>query len=201
MRTEYEATFPNTEKEHIRQRLQACGAQLCKPEYLQIRCVFDLPEGQEISGGWLRLRHEGDRILLTLKVITGQSIEGQKEFELQVNDFQQAEELLRLLGCRKRAYQESKRELWRLNGVDVTIDTWPFLPPFVEVEGSSEQAVREVCALLDLSYEEAILGSIDTLYARHYHISPDVINHQIPVLTFGGVNPLLRFSPSWKASS
>lgn len=200
MQTEYEAMFPAIEKERIRQRLQTCGALLCKLEFLQIRCVFDLPEGQEIPGGWLRLRHEGDRIMLALKIITGRSIEEQRELELQVSDFQQAEELLCLLGCRKRAYQENKRELWKLNGVDITIDTWPFLPPFVEVEGSSEQVVREICALLDLPYEEAIFGSIDTLYARHYHISPDVINHEIPVLTFGGVNPLLRFSPAWKAS-
>lgn len=196
MRTEYEATFPDIDHEQIRQRLKACHAQLCKPEFLQTRCIFDLPEGQEISGGWLRLRDEGGRITLTLKVVSGQAIEEQKELELIVNDFQQAESLLSTLGCRKRAYQESKRELWSLEGVDITLDTWPFLPPFVEVEGPSEEAVRAVCHRLDLPYEEAIFCSIDGLYAQQYHVAPEVITQKIPLLTFAGENPLLSFATS-----
>lgn len=194
MRTEYEATFPNIDPEQMRQRLKQCHARLCKPEFLQKRFVFDLPQGQEISGGWLRLRDEGDRITLTLKVISGQTIEGQKELELEVNDFEHTEALLSLLGCRKRAYQESKRELWLLDGVQVTIDTWPFLQPFIEVEGPSEQSVQGVCMRLLLPYQEAIFGSIDRLYALQYNISPEVITYAIPVLTFTGDNPLLRFS-------
>ena len=193
MRTEYEATFPDIDKEQIRQRLIQCNARLLRPEFLQFRCVFDLPQGQDIPGGWLRLRHEGNRITLTLKVISGQTIEGQKELEVEVNDFQQAEALLCALGYHKRAYQENKRELWDLDGVAITIDTWPFLRPFVEVEGPSEQVVQEACRRLSLPYQDALFCSIDVVYARQYGISPDVIKRQVPALTFAGENPLLRF--------
>lgn len=193
MYTEYEATFPNIDKGVMREHLRAAGAILHRSEFLQARRVFDLPQGHEIPGGWVRLRDEGERITLSLKVISGQSIEAQKELEVQVNNFQQTEELLCALGCRKRSYQENKRELWKMDGVDITIDTWPFLPPFVEIEGPSEQAVQEVCKRLDLSYEDALFCSIDKLYALQYNISPDVITHEIPRLTFAGENPLLRF--------
>lgn len=194
MHTEYEATFPNIDKDMMRKRLRTTGAVLHKAEFLQARRVFDLPQGNEIPGGWVRLRDEEERITLTLKVISGQSIETQKELEVQVNDFQQTEELLCALGCRKRSYQENKRELWKMDGVDVTIDTWPFLPPFVEIEGPSEQAVQEVCKRLGLPYEETLFCSIDKLYALQYDISSDVITHEIPRLTFAGENPLLHFS-------
>ncbi|GHO78393.1 hypothetical protein KSD_61640 [Ktedonobacter sp. SOSP1-85] len=184
MRTEYEATFPDVDLEEIRQRLKQCRARLEREEFLQKRYVFDLPEGQDIPGAWLRLRHEGDRITLTLKAITGQAIELQQELEIEVNDFEQTSVLLSMLGCRRRAYQESKRELWDLDGVQITLDTWPFLEPFVEVEGPSEQTVRDACAHLQLPYEEAIFGSIDQLYARRYNISREVITRQISNLAF-----------------
>ena len=193
MRTEYEATFPNIDKEQMRERLKHSSAHLSRPEFVQTRCVFDLPAGREIAGGWLRLRDEGDCITLTLKVVDGETIAGQKELELNVNDFEQAESLLVMLGCRKRAYQESKRELWELNNVMITIDSWPFLHPFIEVEGTSEQAVRDACEHLYLPYQDTLFCSIDKLYALQYGISQDVINREIAELTFSGENPLLRF--------
>lgn len=83
-------------------------------------------------------------------------------------------------------------------GVAITIDTWPFLRPFVEVEGPSEQVVREGCRRLSLPYQDALVCSIDVMYARQYGISPDVIKRQVPALTFAGENPLLRFVANQK---
>nr|BBH86230.1 hypothetical protein KTC_09810 [Thermosporothrix sp. COM3] len=193
MRTEYEATFPNIDKDQMRQRLQGCQAQLVKPEFRQSRCVFDLPRGREIPGGWLRLRDEGDRVTLTLKVVKQQTIEGQQELELQVDNFQLAETMLGMLGCRKRAYQENLREIWTLDEVTVTLDTWPFLEPFVEIEGRCERSVQAAAEKLALPYENALFCSIDRLYARQYGISPEVIQREIPLLMFTCENPILRF--------
>ncbi len=68
MEIEYEATFTNISKEVIRQKLQDAGATLVKPEFLQKRSVFKLPTGHEIKGGWLRVRDEGDKITMSLKI-------------------------------------------------------------------------------------------------------------------------------------
>src|SRR3989344_6632424 len=117
MNTEYEATFTDVDKESIRSKLKDVGAVLIRPESLQKRVTFNLPEGVDLEGGWLRVRDEGDKITLSLKAVHGDGIESQKEIMLTVNDFDQAVELLTLLGCKQKAYQETKRELWKLDGV------------------------------------------------------------------------------------
>ncbi len=105
MEIEYEATFPNINKEEIRERLQESGAVLVRPEYTQRRKVYHLPEGHEIRGGWMRVRDEGDKIMITLKVVDGEKIENQKEINVKVTDFEAACDLVATLGCREKAYQ------------------------------------------------------------------------------------------------
>ncbi|WP_419184137.1 hypothetical protein [Streptomyces caniscabiei] len=45
-------------------------------------------------------------------------------------------------GLRQVRYQQSYREEWQLRGVTYDFDTWPDLDTFLEIEGSSEAAVR-----------------------------------------------------------
>ncbi len=191
MDTEFEATFPNIKKDVIRQKLKNLGAVLNRPEYFQKRVVFNLPQGHEIKGGWLRVRDEGDKITMSLKVIDGDKIEDQKEVYLEVSDFQQAELLLVSIGCDKKAYQESKRELWILDEVEVTLDQWPFLEPFLEIEGKSKEAVEQVCKKLGFDFSQALFCSVDKLYNLKYGVSEDVINNHTPEITFGGQNPFI----------
>jgi len=191
MQIEYEATYTNINKGIIFQKLKNAGAILARPEYLQKRVVFNLPDGLNLKGGWLRVRDEGNRITMSLKVVDGEGIESQREILLEVNDFEKAEELLALLGAQKKAYQENKRELWTLNGVEITIDEWPFLEPFVEIEGNSEEVVKNVSEKLGFNYQDAIFGSVTTLYSKKYGILEKVINNDIPKIVFEMENPFI----------
>ncbi|MBU1038755.1 CYTH domain-containing protein [Patescibacteria group bacterium] len=194
MDTEYEATFSPVEKADIRQRLTKAGALLIKPEFLQKRVVFTLPSGQAKPGAWLRVRDEADKITLSYKQVINGRIEDQKEICLQVSNFTKAVELLTAIGCQKKAYQESTRELWKLSDVEITIDQWPWLEPFVEIEGSSEQMVKEVSLALGFDYSQAKFCAIGHLYSLKYNLSEDIINNQTPEIVFGGVNPFLNRS-------
>jgi len=194
MKTEYEATFPAINKKDIRSRLKKAGAKLVRPEFLQKRVVFNLPEGHEIKGGWLRVRDEADKITMSLKIVTGGKIENQKEICLKVDDFKKAESFLVATGCREKAYQESRRELWELDDAEITIDTWPFLEPFVEIEGKSEKIVNQVSETLGFDYSKALFCSIDTLYSRKYGIPDDFINNKTPKIVFGGKNPFKKMN-------
>lgn len=78
MDIEYEATFPEVKKDVIRKKLLEAGAVLVRPEFLQKRVVFHMPVGHEIPGGWVRVRDEGDKITMSLKVIDGSHIENQR---------------------------------------------------------------------------------------------------------------------------
>lgn len=189
MQIEYEATFKNIDKTDLRARLQAAGAKLLRPEFMQRRRVFRLPAGHEINGGWLRVRDEGERITMSLKVVDGERIEDQKETQLVVDDFAAACSLLATIGCQEKAYQESKRELWILDGVDICIDEWPFLEPFVEIEGKSESEVKAAARKLSFDFSTAYFCSVDVLYSEKYSISLDRINNQTPRILFEMDNP------------
>ena len=192
MEVEYEATFENINKDEVRSKLKAMGAELVRPEFMQKRVVFNLPEGHGVQGGWLRVRDEGDKITMGLKAINGEGIERQKEIELVINDFETGVNFLESIGCERKAYQESLRELWHYNNVEITIDEWPFLEPFVEIEGESEAVVKEASEKLGFDYGTALFDSVDAQYSKRYNLTIDAINQRTPEILFNMENPFLN---------
>lgn len=189
MEIEYEATFENINKDEVRKKLEDAGARLIKPECLHKRTTFDLPPSIDIEHSFIRVRDEGDKTTMTLKVIEGSGIEKMKEINLDVDNMEKAKEILLFLGCRKKSYQENKRELWKIGDVEITIDEWPFLEPIVEIEGHSEKAVKETAKILGFDYTNALFGPITVSYAKKYNISADVINNKTPKIVFDMENP------------
>lgn len=200
MEIEYEATFLNINKEEIRKRLKKAGAKLVKPEFMQKRVVFSLPNGYKKECAWLRVRDEQDKITMSYKEIKGKNIEDQKEINLVIDNFKAGEELLKAIGCQKKSYQETKREIWGLDGVEICIDEWPFLEPFVEVEGKSEKATKRVAEKLGFNYSEAFFGAADIICQKKYGISLDRINNKTPKICFNMKNPFLKFKNRKKSS-
>lgn len=189
---EYEATFPNIKKAAMRKVLRRAGAKLVRSEFLQTRAVFHLPKGHKIKGGWLRVRDEGDKITMSLKIIDGTKIENQKEICLEVNNFRMAVSFLKSIGCVQKSYQETKREKWELDGVEIVIDEWPFLEPLIEIEGKSEAAVRRAAKKLGFDYRKAWFCATDAIYSKKYNLSEDIIDNHTPRIIFGGKNPFLK---------
>lgn len=187
MAIEYEATFADVNKAEIRDRLRKLGASLVKPEVFMKRVTFNLPLND--PGKWARVRDEGNRITMSFKSVIGNGIESQKEVELIVNDFEDAAEFLDSIGCIRKAYQESKREVWELENVEVMIDEWPFLEPFVEIEGKDEKTVKAVAEKLGFDYSKAIFSSVDEQYSAKYGITEDQVVNHTPEIKFDGENP------------
>jgi adenylate cyclase, class 2 len=192
MEIEYEATFININKDEVRSKLKEIDAKLVKPEFLQKRVVFNLPKDNKIKGGWMRVRDEGDKVTMSLKIIDGDKIHDQKEICLKIDNFDNSIQLLETLGCQKKAYQENKRELWLVGDVEVTIDEWPFLEPYLEVEGESEEVVKIVSERLGFDYNQAMFCHTGTIYSKKYGIPEDVINNQTPKIVFGDKNPFVK---------
>lgn len=189
MQTEYEATFYPVVIDEVRSRLQTIGATPSYPARLMRRSVFNLPNHSPQR--WARVRDEGDRITMSVKDVSGGAIESQKEAMVTIDSFEQGVALLTALGCQEKAYQETRRELWMMDGVEVTIDEWPFLEPFVEVEGVSEESVRAVAEKLGFGWNEARFCAVDALYAERYSVSEEQINNKTPRIVFGEQNPFL----------
>lgn len=197
MQIEYECKFLDIDKNDMRRRLKKADAKLIYPEFMMKRYVWHFPKGHWVKGGWVRVRQEYDRITLSAKIVDGRKLHDQREVCIEVNDMAKAREILNTLGCIERAYQESKRELWKMGKVEITIDEWPFLKPFIEIEGASEKAIKHVTKKLGFDYRQAIFGSVDFQYADYYKISLKRINQDTPIIKFKMKNPFLK---KWKSN-
>jgi len=192
MKIEYEATFPNINKDEIRERLKKAGAVLVRPEFLQKRYAVDPLDITNKKRGWIRIRDEGDKITLTHKSVEGNGIDSVKEHTLIVNNFEDAKIFLEAIGCKTKSYQETKREIWNLGEVEICLDEWPFLEPFVEIEADSEDLVKKASKELGFDYKKASFGPVSVLYSMKYNIPQRVINMEIPKITFEDKNPFIK---------
>jgi adenylate cyclase, class 2 len=192
MKTEYEATFLDIDRSALVKKMEQIGAKLERPEYMQRRVTFDLPTEKRDKNTWLRVRDEGDKITLTLKSVEGKTITGQKEILVNVDAFDETVALIESIGCEKKSYQESRRELWKIGDVEIAIDTWPFLDTYVEVEGPNEQSVKDAAARLDLDYGKAIFDTVNAIYKRKYGKTIDELDKAVlKNFTFTIENPFL----------
>ncbi len=187
METEYEATFWPINKEEMRKRLLATGAILIHPERLMRRFAYNLAPSEGVSNPgrtWARVRDEGDKITMSIKSVTGSRIEDQKEAQVIIDTFENGNAFLIAMGCSQKAYQESYRELWKLYDVEIMLDTWPFLEPFVEIEGHTEVTVRSVSEKLGFDWTKAHFGNVGSFYVKQYGITEDRIYNHTPRLAF-----------------
>ena len=101
-----------------------------------------------------------------------------------IDDYENGIMLLKACGLRPKSEEESYRETWMLGEVEICIDTWPWIPTFMEIEGPSEVLVWETAEKLGLSKPKAKFGSVDSTYAHYYGIKEEVFNFETPKVTF-----------------
>lgn len=172
MKTEYEAKFVNISTSEIRQKLRSLGGSSEKPERLMRRVTIDSPEMKQ-NKGYLRVRDEGDCVTMTYKQFDKLSVDGAKEHEVNVDNFEETIAILEAAGLPYTSFQESKRETWRLGDAEIVIDEWPWLAPYIEIEANDEHVVRETAEALGLSWGDAIFDDVMAAYRAQYpHLTP-----------------------------
>ncbi len=173
MKTEIEAKFLKIDQKKVRNRLKEVGAVMQYPERLMKRKVYDYPDLRlNKMGAWIRVRDEGDgKITLSYKQLQNRTLHGTKEITLEVNDFENMCNFLLAAGFKAKSYQETKREKWTLGESEITIDTWPWIPTFLEVESVTEEEIRKVCVLLDLDWNQVLHGSVETAYQDLFDVT------------------------------
>ena len=190
METEIEAKWLNIDKDAIRQKLRSIGANLVTKERKMIRSVFDYPDMRlEKVGGWVRVRDEADKVTMSYKQLNDRSVHGTKEVNLVVDNYENACSFLSAIGLAGNSIQETMRESWELDGSAIEIDTWPWIPAFVEIEAKSEQELRRTAKLLGLEFKDALHGSVETAYMAVYDVTEMDVDGW-PEIRFGDV-------PSW----
>ena len=176
MKTELEVKFAHINIEAIRQALKQAGAVCKQPMRLMKRALIEEPHHQA-EHAFIRVRDEGDRVTLTFKRRADPDalkIDSVKELEVEVSDFEATVAIFSEAGWKYKTFQESKRETWEFDGVEVVIDEWPWLKPYIEIEGESESDIRAAAEALGLDWTDAIFGHIDALYEMQYEFQNGV---------------------------
>jgi predicted adenylyl cyclase CyaB len=187
MKTEIEILFWDIDKEDLRKKLLEVGAVLVKPEFLQKRIVYSFGMQGEIYK-WMRVRDEGDKVMINYKLRTLN--EHAEEVETEVGDFESIKKILSLLGFEPNSYQENFREVWIFRDVEISIDTWPFLEPVCEIEAENENLINEVSEILNLNKKNSFNKNISSVYKMKYgkHITDLSLDDQKKI-TFHDQNP------------
>ena len=177
MQTEIEAKFLDIDASQLRNKLKYLNAELIKPEREMKRKNFDHEDNSlNKKNGWVRVRDEGDKVTLSYKQLNDRSLHGTKEVNVVVSDFDDTCSFLENIGMVQKSYQVTKRESWKLNGVEIEIDTWPWIPQYVELEGKSEADVKNVAAKLGLDWAKALHGSVEIAYQSYFDVTEEEID-------------------------
>jgi adenylate cyclase class 2 len=170
MKTEIEVKFLNVDFDEVRAKLVELGGVCEQPMRLMRRTLVDIhrrSEGEDFSS-FLRLRDEGDKVTLTYKKFEKKSLTGASEREIIVSDFDETKAILEESGITFTTFQESMRETWRVGDGEVVLDEWPWIPRYIEVEGPTEKIVKDLAADLGFSWDDAVFGSADVIYAKEF---------------------------------
>ncbi len=163
MQREYETQVLEFDEDEVIKTLRKLGAKE-EPEILQKRWVL----GNNENGNWIRLRESGGKTTLCHKKKLDKSISGTREIEVEVGDFDKMADLLMNLELfKEKYYQENKRKLFELDGIEFTIDSWPLIPKKLEIEGKSEAKVRDGLELIGLAGKDEGHIGMKEIYRRH----------------------------------
>lgn len=188
MNTEIEAKFLNVDFEQVRAKLRELGGVCAQPMRLMRRVLIEPPH-LAAKNSFLRVRDEGDKVTLTYKQFDTVSLTGAKEIEVTVNSFDDTIALLAQAGLECKALQESKRETWHLGDVEVVLDEWPWIKPYIEIEGPGEDHVKDTAARLGFEWSNAVFGQVTEVYQAQY---PNGQANKLPTIAhvaFGDVVP------------
>jgi adenylate cyclase class 2 len=169
---EIEVKILEVDPDAIRQRMAALGAELHFKGELHA-LFFDFP-GSPIKekGDVLRLRKEGDEIILAYKKrVSKEGTKIMEEHEIAISNFEETQQILAHLGMKVVAGNRKFREEYVLKNSKVVIDNYQdemaYIPAFIEIESPTEAELYEMAALLGFRREDC--RSWDTRdLAEHY---------------------------------
>ncbi|MBU6323329.1 MAG: CYTH domain-containing protein [Patescibacteria group bacterium] len=171
---EYELKFLAVEPEAVEAKLRVIGAAKEKEFSYTLR-AFDFP-GLPLAGrhAWIRLRTDGTETTLAWKKRLGVSVndgsvrdEGMEEVETAVGDFETMTIILKNLGLIQKFHQEKKRIRYVKGDIEYDLDTWPLIPPYLEIEGPSEEAAEAAARELGFDPSDAKVCSASQVYRVH----------------------------------
>ena len=173
LHTEYEVRVLEINKDEVIKKLKSLNATF-QWDAIQRRYVYDfIPK---VDGKWIRLRTNGIKSTLTIKNLVSSEIDGTQELEIEVDNFERCNLILKELGYEPKGYQENRRRQYLLNGVEIDIDSWPLIPTYLEIEGPSEEAVYNAVSALGFEIDDTTTRDVEGIYLDYGHNLDEIYN-------------------------
>lgn len=168
MQTEFEVKILDIDVEEIKKKLEESGAKKVA-ERMMRRYIYDIEmdECRKDCTKWIRLRDDGDKITMTLKEVHNDKIDGTKELEINVDDFEGIHQFLENIGFPYTTYQENRRISYILDGVEIEIDFWPMIPAYLEIEGKSAEDVQKAVKLLGYGMSQTTSIRVGQVFKKY----------------------------------
>ncbi len=151
---EIEVRFLDIDKEAMIQKLLALGAVDHGEVMLEEVIIYNKDLTWREEQKFIRVRKSGDSVKLTYKqhaLGTGVA----HEIEQKVSDLEKAVQLFEAIGFVAYRRQQKKRHTLKAFGVTFDIDSWPKIPPYIEIEGDSLAALKSAADKLGFDWSHA----------------------------------------------
>ena len=170
--TEIEVKILEINRESVEKKLNALGA--CKTFDDEIHAIYyELGDNSlRKTGRALRLRKEGERAILTLKLHVENALAKEREeHEVEVCRFEDMRTVLEGLGYAPWLETRKHRTSYQLEGTHVELDRYcdqyGFIPEFLEIEGRDSETICRWAEVLGFSRHDCRPWDIDELI-RYY---------------------------------
>ena len=153
MAKEFETKILNINKKEIHEKLISLGAEEKEELYIK-QTAFNISNEPIEQYVMLKDRGNGHKTMV-YKSKNGYDIGDTQEIEVPIDDYELTKEfLLALKFYRFTLSQERKRKDYVLNEITFSVDTWPKVKPFLEIESDSKEKVLEGVRLIEMEGED-----------------------------------------------
>lgn len=164
---EFEITFLEIDVEKVEQKLLQIGA-VKVGDYNFRRALFDYPDFRlNAKNSFIRLRTDGEVTTLAYKEKNENIDGGVREIEVVVDSYEKTYELFKSMGFVIKREEENKRTKYKKGETVFDIDSWPFIPTYLEIESTSIEHAREMANQIGLKGEEGLISDPKETYKRY----------------------------------
>ncbi|MDE2038256.1 MAG: CYTH domain-containing protein [Patescibacteria group bacterium] len=169
---EIEARWLNLDPKKVLEDLGKIGAKK-EGSFFFKEWIFFHPEWRK-DNRRIRVRTDGTKSWVTYKANATWAVDSTQEIEVEVSDAGESVALIKAIGVPLIRYQEKKRDTFAFDGITFDMDLWPKIPMVLEIEGPSEDKVREGASKLGLKWEDAVF--VDQAYVHRDYYGLDIFN-------------------------
>ncbi len=166
MPKEYEVDILNINREEAVARLNELGAKHVGTHHFR-RMEFRLEGDSDAGHSWIRVRTDGKKTTLTMKTYNLGGFNPMDEYEVETGGFEDTIRIMSRLAKSRCIYFENDRDAYRLDDLYITLDKWPEIPLFMEIEAPDEAKLRAAAAMIGIKGE--LIGNcvINDVYKRY----------------------------------